>query len=163
MADKTSHSKLMHYIEQTPTITASAYATGDLIGSAAVEFTGAVPGDTNNSETLGGLLQSVIVTDLGKQSSSLDIVFFDVNPSNTTFTENSAFDPHDTDILNIVGTVAITDWKAFNDNSQGQAFNLAMPFILDSGNILYAAVVSRGAPTYASTTDLTIRLGIIAA
>jgi len=152
--------KNLRFIELTPTVDTSAFASGDLIGAAALVFNNATSGDSSSAGTRGGVIQSVVITDLAKQSANLDLVIFDANPSNTTFTENSAFDPHDTDILNIIGVVAITDWKAFSDNSAGVANNLAIPFILDTGNVLYGALVSRGAPTYAAT-DLTIRLGII--
>lgn len=154
--------KNLRYIELTPTIDTSAYATGELIGltgAAPLIFDNATSGD-NSSGTRGGVIQSVVITDLAKQSANLDLVIFDTNPSNTTFTDQAAFDPDDVDILNIVGVVAITDWKAFSDNSVGVANNLAIPFILDTGNQLYAAIVSRGAPTYGAN-DLTIRLGII--
>ena len=158
----TNKSGSLRYLEATPTVDTGAFATGDLIGAAAIALTGAVIGDgATGLEEHGGYIQSVVVTDLAKQSANLDVVFFDVDPSNTTFTENDPFDPHDTDILQIVGVAAVTDWKAFNDSSVGQAMNLAIPFVLENGNnILYAVLVSRGAPTYAAT-DLTLRVGIL--
>ena len=153
----TADSGLQFYIEATPTVDTAAFATGDLIGAAAIELSGA----TGGNEIHGGMIQSVIVTDLAKQSAALDIVFFDADPSNTTFTENAAFDPDDADILNIIGVAAITDWKAFNDSSVGQALNLAIPFVADTKNKLYAVIVSRGAPTYGAS-DVTLRVGVLA-
>lgn len=144
----------------TPTIETDAYVAGDLIGTK-LSFANAVRGVGGGSNETG-LLQSVIITDLAKQSANLDVVFFDTNPSNTTFTDNAAFDPHDTDLLTIIVVVAVTDWKDFNDNSIGQTLNLAIPFDLGGDTTLYAAIVSRGTPTYASTSDLTVRVGILA-
>ena len=160
MANKRSTSYFQRYVENTPTIETSIYASGDLVGTK-IELAEAVDGDTNQSGTVGGLIQSVVVTDLGAQSADLDIVFFDADPSNTTFTDNAAFDVHDTDLLNIVGVAQITTWVALSDNSVGQALQLAIPFVLDSGHSLFAAIVSRGTPTYVSTSDLTLRVGVL--
>ena len=147
------------YVEVTPTVDTSAYASGDLVGTK-MEFGSAVLGD-DGIKLQGGMIQSVIVTDLGKQSSSLDIVFFDADPSNTTFTDNAALDVDDADLVNVIGVVPITDWHAFSDNSAGQALNLAIPFVVDEGATLYAAIVSRGTPTYVSASDLTVRVGVL--
>ena len=142
----------------TPTIQAAAYATGELVGGK-MSFAGAVRMKDLVAAT--GLIQSVVITDLGKQSVALDLVFFDTDPSNTTFTENSALAVNDTDLLTVVGVASVTDWKSLSDNSVGLALNLAMPFNLGTGTVLYGALVSRGAPTYASTSDLTVRVGIL--
>ena len=142
-------------IEQGVTVEAAAYATGELVGG---KLTLSGP-----STHFGGLIQSVVITDLAKQSVDKDVVFFDTDPSNTTFTENSAFDPDDTDLLNKIGVVQVLDWFAYNDSSSGQAINLAIPFIVDGGSALFAAIVERGAPTYAGTSDLSIRVGILLA
>ena len=153
--------KQQHYVEQTITAEAAAYATGDLIGGAVIELVGAVPGDAGQAGSQGGIIQSVIITDLAAQTANIDVVFFDANPTNTAFLDNSAFDVHDTDLRDVIGVVAITDWKSFSTNSIGQAMNVVLPFTLDSGSTLYAALISRGAPTFASTTDLSLRVGIL--
>jgi len=174
----TSRSGQQHFVEATPTIEASsAYSAGDSIGAAVISLAGATAetggltaaevreaaGWGTGNETHGGMIQSVILTDLGKQSAEIDVVFFDADPSQTTFTDNAALDVDDADLLNIVGVAAVTTWKDFSDNSVGQTLNLAIPFVLeDGGNTLYAALVSRGTPTYASTADLTLRVGVLA-
>ena len=138
------------YIEQAVTVEASVYATGDLVGGLLTLATTA----------FGGLIQSVIITDLAKQNIAKDVVFFDTNPANTTFTENAALDIADADLVDVICVVPVLDWFSFNDNSIGQALNLAVPF---SNTPLYAAIIERGAPTYVSTSDLTIRVGILPA
>ncbi len=147
-------------IEQAVTVQAAAYATGELVGG---KLTLTDPNAGGGGTYLsGGIIQSVLITDLAKQSISKDVLFFDADPSNTTFTENSALDVDDTDLLNLIGVAAVADWFDFNDNSVGQALNLAIPYVIGStGTALYAAIVERGAPTYASTSDLSIRVGII--
>ena len=136
--------------EQDVTVQAAAYATGDLVGGKLTL--------TSPISNLGGMIQSVVITDLAKQSIAKDVVFFDTDPSGTTFTENSALDIDDTDLLNVIGIAPVNNWFGFSDNSIGQALNLAIPF---QGGTLYAAIVERGAPTYASTSDLTIRVGLL--
>ena len=143
-------------LEGTPTVDTSAYASGDLIGDDKITL-----GDAVISRGYGGLIESVVITDLGKQSASIDVVFFTSDPSGTTFTDNAALDIADTDLVKIVGVAAVADWYAFNDNSVGQVLNLALPFVLRDDENLYAALVSRGTPTYASTSDLTLRVGVL--
>ena len=80
-------------IEQAVTVQAAAYATGELVGG---KLTLAGP-----FIKYGGLIESVIITDLAKQSIGKDVVIFDANPSNTTFTENSALAIADADLVNV--------------------------------------------------------------
>ncbi len=154
-----SYSEQQYFVEAVVDADGAAYATGDLVGTKEVELK--LPGENySDTQRRGGLIQSVILTDTAKQTENVDIVFFDREPSNTTFTDNAAFDPHDTDLPDIIATVSITDWKSFNDNSHGQALQLAIPFVLDAGSTLYAVVVSRGAPTY-TASSLTLRVGVL--
>ncbi len=141
----------------TPVISASPnYASGDLLG-AKLSFANAVRGSGNHT----GLIQAVIITDLEKQSIETDLIFFDTDPSNTTFTDNDALDIDDTDLLTIIGVATVADWSALNDNSVGQALNLAIPFNLGTGTTLYGALVTRGAPNHGSTSDITVRVSIM--
>lgn len=146
-------------LEVTPTIETSAYTSGDLV---APLITFSDPFGNDSSSLRNDMrIVGVELTDLGKQSTTTDVVFFDTNPSNTTFTVNSALDIHDTDLLNVVGVATVSDWKAFNDNSAGQATDLGFHARLANGAALYAALVARGAPTYASTADLTLRVTVM--
>ena len=146
-------------IEVTPVIQAATYAAGDLLNEK-IEFSDPFGIDTTQPLVNCGLIQSVWLIDLNKADVNLDVLFFDVDPSNTSFTLNSAFAVHDTDILNILPPIHVTDWTVFNDNSVGRSINLDIPFSVASGASLYAALVTRGAPTYASTSDLTLRVGL---
>ena len=79
-------------------------------------------------------------------------MFFDSNPSATTFTNNAALDIADSDIDRIIGVVSVaaTDYAAFSDNSVATVKGIAMPYqcVEDEGTV-YVAFVSRGTPTYA--------------
>ena len=62
----------------------------------------------------------------------------------------------------VFGIATVGDWRSLADNANGQALNLGIPFTLAaSSTTLYAVIVSRGTPTYASTADLTLRVGIL--
>lgn len=144
-------------VEDTPVVEATPdYAAGDLMGGKIV-LTRAVRGSGAHS----GVIQSVIITDLAKQSVNIDVLFFDADPSNSTYTENAAFDVDDADLLNLVGVAAVNDWSDFSDNSVGQALNVGIPFHLNTGTTLYAVMVTRGVHDLASTSDLTLRIGIL--
>lgn len=137
------------FIEQAVTVEATPdYSAGDLVGGLL----------TIMESALGGLIQSVVITDLAKQNVNKDVVFFDTNPANTTFTENAALAIADADLVDVLGVAAVDTWFSFSDNSVGQALNLAIPFV---NTPLYAAIVERGTANYASTSDLTIRIGVL--
>lgn len=147
-------------LRATPAIDTSAYASGDLIGSAEIFLSLAVRADGLVEKS--GIIQAVLVTDLGAQGANLDIYFFDRKLINTTFTDNAAWDVSDVDILTFIGVAAITDWRTLGSNSNGQLLNLGLPFILPANSTtLYAVIVSRGTPTYASTSDLTLHVAIL--
>jgi hypothetical protein len=140
----------------TPTVSAaSIYADGDLVGgkitlASAVRAAGA-----------GGVIQAITLTDLAKQSAAIDVIFFNADPSTTTFTDNAAFDVADAELVNIIGIVklAAADYAAFNDSSAICKTGINLPFVL-AGTSLYAALVTRGTPTYAATTDVKLRVTV---
>jgi hypothetical protein len=142
-------------LEATPTIDTSAYAAGDLMGSAAIELPLAAA-----QSKRGAIIQSVLLCDDAAQTADIDVLFFDDEPE-TDFSsmDNAAADIDDADLHKLVGCVSVTDWKSFNDNSMGQSLNVALPFVLAAGP-LWAVLVSRGAGTYAAT-GLTLRVGVM--
>ena len=145
----------INILEATPVITTGIYASGDLIG-ALIELTNAVtdPGR-------GGVIEAVSLTDLGNQSDNIDVIFFDTEPTATTFTDNAALDINDADLLNLIGFEQITSYAAFADNSLGRGeADRKMPFAIPGGTSLWAALVSRATPTYVSVADLTLRVAV---
>jgi hypothetical protein len=142
-------------VEAVPTIETSAYASGDVIGEKLSLS------DAARSLVSTGIISSVVIVDKDSEAVDIDVVFFDANPA-AFGNDNAAFDPTDADVANIVCVVSVTDYYTFNDNSVGIAQNVNCPFDLGSTNTtLYAALVSRGTPTYTAATDLTLRVGIL--
>ena len=107
------------------------------------------------------LIQSVVITDLAGQEADIDVMFFDGDPVNTTFTDNAAFDPDDADLENFAAGIALVDdWHSFNDSSLGQALRLAIPIVPDGDGAFFAALVSRGTPTFGAS-DLSLRIQMV--
>jgi hypothetical protein len=145
-------------ILQIPTISTSpAYTAGDNVG-AKITLASAVrvSGGT-------GIIQSITLSDKGKQSAATDVIFFSANPTNTTATDNTAQTIHDTDLLTIIGVVSIVaaDWFAFVDNSVASKLGLGLAFKAVGSTSIYAILVTRGTPTYTATTDLQLGVTIL--
>jgi hypothetical protein len=138
------------------TVQAAAYATGELIGGKLT-----IPKAIPEGVTVG-IIQTLTLVDQANQKVPIDVVFFRSDPSGTTFTENGALDVADADMLKIVGVVSIlaSDYVAFNDNAVA-VVNPSRAVHADDGSTLYACLCSRGAPTYAATTDLQMTLEVI--
>jgi hypothetical protein len=133
----------------------AAYSAGDLVGSL-LQFTGAA-----RRPAAGGVIQTVAVADLAKQDAELDLILFNDNPSNTTFTDGATLDIDDADLDKIAGVLTVSDYADFNDNSVGTLRSAGLAFDLASGTILRGALVTRGTPTYSGTADLSVVLGIL--
>ena len=134
-------------------VNTTAYADGDLVGGK-ITLTDVVP------QRKGGILQTVVLHDLDAQDASLILIIWDLDPSSTTFTNNSVLDIADADLPNVVAKVRISnlDYDDFSDNSIGEVDNLSIPL---RGNLLYAALVSDGAtPTY-TANGLSMSLGLL--
>lgn len=146
-------------ITMTPIVSSGvAYATGDNVG-ALMQFAGAARVTDGH-----GVVHTVTLTDLGKQDIATDVIIFSQNPTATTFTDNSPMDIADADLPKICGIVKIaaSDYSDFNDNSAACIRSAGVTFDLVAGNqTLYACLVTRGAPTYTSTSDITLKLGIL--
>lgn len=136
------------------TVEAAAYATGELLGGK-LTFSNALPGNYR------AVLRSVQLVDQANQKVDIDLVLFSSDPSGTTFTENSALDIADADLLKVVGRVSIdaADYVSFADNALATKEGLALP-IEGKSNTFYGALVCRGAPTYAAVSDLQLTLAL---
>lgn len=140
-------------VEAVPVISTTAYAAGDAVGST-LSFASAVRVSAGS-----GTVQSVTITDKGAQAANLDLLLFTANLS-VGPTDNAAAAVPDADFANCVGKVSLTSHAALSDNSVSFIGNIGLGFSLGSGTTLYGILVSRGTPTYASISDLRVRLAI---
>ena len=140
----------------TVAVNTDAYAAGDLVGTK-LTLANAYPVESKEP-----YLHSITVQDLDSQAAELDFVFFDADPSGTTFTNNSALDIADADLPKIIGfaTLTASDYCAFADNSVGTVGNLGIA-CKPAVNTLYCAIVARGTPTY-SANGLSVVFGFVA-
>lgn len=138
----------------TPVVSTSAYATGDVIGSKlTISNAARIDGGT-------GTIESVVVHSKSLQTALFDVVFFHADPSASTFTDNAALAVAAADFAKVCGIVnfAAANWTALGTPSQAEKHRLTIPFDLTTGKDLYAAIVSRGTPTLASTSDIQIEV-----
>ena len=139
-------------VSQTPTVTVGAYSALDAIGGL-LTFA-----DIFNAQGGTGVLHTLIITDLAKQSAAMELWLFD--RTFTADTDNAVFDVEDTDLPNCIGVIPIAtaDWFASNDSSVACVRNIGLVATAMNGATLYGQLKAVGTPTYASVSDLTIKL-----
>lgn len=136
----------------------AAYGSGDVIGDTSPIEVELVRNDYGTA-----ILQSVITHDLAAQNASFDIIFFDSNPTATTFTDNSAIDIADADLPKVIGVVNVVagDYDASVDSSV--ATTLGQQIVLQNAsgtNKVWIALISRGTPTYVADC-LSLSFGVL--
>ena len=90
----------------TPVIDTNAYAAGDSVG-AVTQLSSIV-----NADGFGGFIHSVTVIEAATttlQKERLDLIFFNSQPSASTFTNNAAISIAAADKDKVIGTLAIAD------------------------------------------------------
>ena len=147
----------MSWVTVTPVVQAAAYAAGDVV-AVPIVITGLFGGFNPNV-----LLQSLHILDKGDQAAALDIIFF--KSPVTLGTINAAVSISDVNALEIIGVVEVVADDYVDLIGSQYAIPQFNPMVLSSGDHSvqngYVAVVARGTPTYASTSDLVLQLGII--
>lgn len=135
----------------TPTITAGAYVANDAVGGL-LTF-------ANAARSSGGsiIIEGITIVDEASQAAALELVLFDQTFTNTA--DNAAFDPTDADLANVIGVIAVSTYYTFTDNSVATRFGLGLACKL-SGTSLFGQLLTRGAPTYVATDDITVILHV---
>lgn len=123
-------------ITQTPTVGTAAYVAKDAVGGL-LTFANAAR-VSGSSITI----ESVTVVDKSQVMLSLDLYLS--KASFTAPTDSSAFDPTDTELLDCIGVIPLTNWADFTDNSIATRTNVGLTAVLD-GTSLYGALVARSA------------------
>ena len=154
-----AQSGLLSTVTITPPIQAASYVPNDLVGGK-MELK-----DVVKHVGGGGVIQSLVLTDKSPQGRTVDVVLFDSDPINTTFTERAPFDLADADVTKTIGVIRCANKIDLTPGPMvGVVRDLAMPFVLPAGGTsLFVAMVLRQAATYLSTSDLTLRFNILEA
>ena len=147
----------------TPVIQAAVYAAGDQLGSL-FELVNAL----DDSSGTGGIL-SVTVIDKAKQKAALNILFFSAKPT-VVSADNAALDISDAEMADkFIGRVVVeaADYSDLANCSIATVTQVALLLnaVKDQNNLegknLWAILQSAGAPTYTSTSDLVLKIGVI--
>jgi hypothetical protein len=145
-----------HVVAVAP-IASVAYAATELIGE---KLTISDPLHFGGGR---GRIVSVTLADKAKQNSNIDVVFFNADPSATTFTDGSPLVVADADLLRILGVVPIVaaDYVDFSASSVASVRNVNLGIeLLGTTKDLYCCLVSDGTPTYAAVADLQLMVHI---
>ncbi len=141
------------YITQTVTVvgTTAAYAANNVIGSLQ-----SFPVAPN-----GGLIQTVQINLNSTNANQIDFCVFQSSMPNTTFTDHSSIAVSSLDAANQGPVVNVTTWNYMGTAaSNGLASGLAYGFY-NSNQIMYWALVARGAVTLSSTNGVTVSVTMV--
>jgi hypothetical protein len=141
----------------TPTVQAASYAVGVGIGGL-ISFTTAARVAAGS-----GLIQSIMASFTSGVVPSLDVIFFNANPTGSTVGDKVVTAIVAADVGKIIGVAHLTDSTLLGATAPSliQAIGITMPFLLPAGTTLYAVVVTRTAITLTSTSDMTITARIL--
>lgn len=139
----------------TQTVTASsAYTSGNAVGGK-----GTCTGMARNTGQ-GGIIQTAVVRDKAGQNVPYDLILFDADPSATTITDKSAAALNTADLAKVIGVIQFPGVVLGAASTMGvaTAAGQGLAYKISTGTTLYFMLVVRGAPTYASTSDVTLSI-----
>jgi hypothetical protein len=142
-------------VSVAPTVTASAYSTGNCLG-------GLMTFASMLDAALTGTLQSIQVVSKSALTCGLKLYLFNANPTGSTFTDKAAPSIAAADITKLVGVYTLSQ----ADSGLGTHTIWVLDAIgktvsVASGSTLYALLTVQGTPTPASTSDITATLSVL--
>lgn len=140
-------------IAVTPTITAGAYSAKDAVGGM-MTFANAVRASGGH-----GVINSVTIVDKDSENAQLELWLFNADPSGVA--DNAPMDFADSDMAKLVGVIPIStaDYYTLLDNGAACVRGALLQFDC-AVTSLFGQLKCVGTPTYTSTSDLTVILGI---
>lgn len=140
-------------IAQTPAITAGAYHAKDAVGGK-LTFANAV-----RAAGKRGIIRSLRIVDKADVKAELELWLFDQDFGASA--DNAAFDPTDADLANCLGVIPVStsDYFSANDNGVATFGNVGLLFQAVATSI-YGQLKCVGTPTYASVSDLIVKVAI---
>jgi hypothetical protein len=144
-------------LELTVATSTGAYSAADQVG--------VVMKLSNAVADAGGtaLIKSISVVDKDKQAASLDILFFDEEPTNAV-ADNAAADIADSELIGkFLGYVNVPA-ASYGVLANASVASVQVERLLKSAKAgskdLWVLVVSRGTPTYPTAEALTLKIGL---
>lgn len=137
-------------IQQTVTAS-SAYTAGNAVGGK-ITLPGLVSGDNRRCA-----ITDVVLIDKANQSVPYDLVFFDSDLAGSV-ADKSAFAINASDLSKLLGSLSLSGLS--NLGSNGGVINGTNIYkrLTLVGRDAYAVLITRGTPTYASTSDVILRV-----
>lgn len=156
-------------VQVAQTVTASsAYASGNAVGGLMTIAGAARVSGSLGAAGTGGILQNVAVDSKSAQTAAMEVWIFDANPSGSTCTDKTGFVLATADFDKVIGVAAVpttaannSGWFSGSTGSVGQANNQAMAYDLSSATSLFGCMVTRGTPTFAATTDISLKYNFL--
>jgi hypothetical protein len=142
-------------------VTAGAYTANDSVGGL-LKFSNALC-----PESGGGVINSVMVTDKAGNQVQYGLVLYQSLPSGT-FTNDAGVDPADADLLLQLPPITImsSDCRAYTDNGvcaltglDSSVYSIT-PSSSSVAGTFYGVLITDGTPTYASTSDVNVIIGV---
>jgi hypothetical protein len=97
----------------------------------------------------------VLVTSKSAQTNPMDLLLFNASPTGSTCTDKTAVSIVAADAGKLVGVAHVTDWTNSGIASVGQMNQPPLGISVPS-TALYACLVTRGTPTWTSTSDVSV-------
>lgn len=136
----------------TPTVTAGAYSTGQVIGGVMTFASMARAAGKTGYVTAASASSKVANT------VEIDLFIFNATPSNSTTTDHGAFALSSLDFTKLCGVIPLTGWYAGGTPSVGYSDTCRVPAVGLAASSIYVVAVARGAITFTGTSDITFQL-----
>jgi hypothetical protein len=140
-------------ISVTPTVTAGAYTAGDAVGGL-LTFANA-----GRLTGLGGVIKDVLIIDDAGQDVELELWLF--NATFTAMADNAAWAPSEADLRKLVAIISTSSGAWFAAGTPSAARIECSQRYDVTGTSLFGQLVTRGAPTFAATDDVTVIIGLL--
>lgn len=142
----------LQYATATPVITASsAYSTGNAIGGM-LTFSGIVTRGYSS-------IYSVTIIDKSGQNPQCDLLLF--SQPFTATADKSAIAISAADSANCIANIKIVtgDWSSIGTPGVATKTQLFIAAVGDLDNNIYGQLVSRGTPTFTTTSNIIVKMG----
>jgi len=141
-----------------PTLQTEAYASGDQMGTA-----NRIQDALDDTKGTGALL-SLVVVDKGKIGQPFDILFFNEEPTISS-ADNAALNISDSEMASkFLGRIQIGATDFIDNGASYDVTKTQVGFLFQSiakSRDIWFVLQSKGAPTFLTTTPLTLKFGVI--
>lgn len=140
-------------IQQTPTVTAGAYAANDAVGGL-LTFANAA-----RTAGGGGVVKSMLILDDAGQDAALELWLFDV--TFTAMVDNAPWAPSEADLRNLICVIPSSDGAWYAAGTPSACYVDASARYDAAVTGLFGQLVTRGTPTFVATDDVTVQIGLL--